>query len=499
MIDWNLTTANFGIDQSSKLGKRPKVICRCDQCSITKIITVRTKSRLNAGFPWLCPSCVNLKRSDTISQATKQMWSNNEYRELHSTISKQQWSDTSYRERHKESVRLAMTKVDMSAHLRERYKDPAARQKIKEISTKLWEDEALRARHFAIMNKDEVRKAISREAKQRWKTNEYRLKMAEIRSQQSGQISAIQQMLYKLLDDLDIEYHKEGEKTRIGYYCFDCLIPSANLLIECQGDYWHSLNTVATRDKQKFTYINRYYPQYKIAYFWEREFYQHDRVVSRLRALLGQTQQILNFKLEDVTIKKVDATKHFLDLYHYLGPGRGGIKYGAFLGETLIAVAVFSKPIRQNIIHQFGDGALECSRFCIHPLYQKRNFASWFLSRCTKQFSNIIIYSYADRTVGHTGSIYKAAGWKHHHTVPPDYWYMDNDGYIMHKKTLYNRAQNLKMTENEFATTYNYQKIIGGPKECYFIQLRDTSGTTPPTRPLHKIVYPRTPADPQES
>lgn len=470
MIDWELTTQQFGITPNSKLTKRPKIVCRCDNCPKTKIITVRVKSRLNEGFPWLCNACVASNRKSEISQTMKELWKDETYRNAQKESHENQWDNNDFRNKHSTAVKKAMQHIDINTILTERYKDQRIKQKIQDSSRKLWNNTEFRLRHLRSMNTDKVKKIIGAKARSQWRTTRYRDLMANYRSQQTGKISSIQQMLYDLLDDLNITYYKVGLNTQIGYYHFDCLIPNINLLIECHGDYWHSLSKAEMRDRQKFTYITKYFPQYKIAYIWEREFYQHDRVLSRLRSLFGQQQPIVDFKLSDVIVKPIDTTRYFLNLYHYLGPGRGGIKIGAFLNDELIAVAIFSKPLRQNINHQFGNNALECSRFCIHPSYHKKNFASWFLNKCTNRFSNIIIYSYADSTVGHTGTIYKAAGWNHHHSVPPDYWYTDIDGYVMHKKTLYNRAQNLKMTENEFATKYNYQKIIGGPKECFIKQ-----------------------------
>jgi len=65
------------------------------------------------------------------------------------------------------------------------------------------------------------------------------------------------------------------------------------------------------------------------------------------------------------------------------------------------------------------------------------------------------------------GTAYKASNFKLHHQTEPDYWYVDGDGYVMHKKTLYNRATKLRMTENAFAEQYGYVKKFGGPKLCY--------------------------------
>jgi GNAT superfamily N-acetyltransferase len=299
-------------------------------------------------------------------------------------------------------------------------------------------------------------------------------KLAIARAAQSGHISSIQNMLYTYLDELGIEYHKESNKTRIGYYVFDCLVVNCGkkILIECQGDYWHSLSKNERNDRSKFTYISRYFPEYEIMYIWEHEFYCKDRVLDRLKLKLGIGIETKEFKFSELTLQQIsyDEVKQFLDLYHYLSKDRGGKAIGAYFGDLLVAVVVFSPPLRQNTAGQFGliDGEVrELSRLCIHPSYHKKNFASWFIKRALKQIECKLVVAYADTTVGHTGGIYKASNFKLHHTVPADYWYVDKEGYVMHKRTLYGKAKNLKITEKEFAKIKGYRKIYGGEKLCF--------------------------------
>lgn len=322
--------------------------------------------------------------------------------------------------------------------------------------------------------KEKHRKSTAISSKKQWENHEYRERMAIAQASQSGQISSIQRMLYSYLDELGVEYCKEGEKTRIGYYVFDCLVINGNkkLLIECQGDYWHTLEVAEQRDKGKFTYISRYFPEYEIMYVWEHEFYCKDRVLDRLKLKLGLEIETVDFDFSSLTIREINSaeTKTFLDLYHYLGKDRGGKAFGVFDHDLLISAIVFSPPLRQNTAQQFGfiDGDVrELSRLCIHPSYHKKNFASWFIKRALKQIKCKLIVAYADTTVGHDGGIYKASNFKLHHTVPADYWYVDTSGYVMHKRTLYGRAIKQKMTESEFAETNGYIRKYGGEKLCF--------------------------------
>ncbi len=324
----------------------------------------------------------------------------------------------------------------------------------------------------------EVRSSISiANARKAWRDISYREKMATVRSAQANKISSIQKMLYSFLDDLHVQYFAEGPETKIGYYVFDCLIVAKKkLLIECQGDYWHSLARTERNDRSKFTYISKYFPEYELMYIWEHEFYCKDRVLDRLKLKIGIDIETKEFEFSDLKIAecKFSEVREFLDLYHYLGKDRGGRAFGAYIGTQLIACVVFSPPLRQNTAGQFGltdCDVRELSRLCIHPLYHKKNFASWFIKRILKLIGCKLVVAYADTTVGHNGGVYRASNFKLHHIVPADYWYVDKDGYVMHKRTLYSKARDLKMTEAEFAESRGYVKKFGGEKLCFVKEL----------------------------
>jgi len=129
---------------------------------------------------------------------------------------------------------------------------------------------------------------------------------------------------------------------------------------------------------------------------------------------------------------------------------------------------VFSPLPRQNItIGEYKASEVrDLSRFCINPKYQKKNFGTWFLSRAIKMLSPEYrcIVAYADTTFNHSGAIYKAANFTLDKVVRPDYWYVSEDGWVMHKKTLYNHAVSLGMIESEFAAENEYTKVWGKEK-----------------------------------
>lgn len=412
---------------------------------------------------------------DKIAESCKKAFNSDAVRNAIAARTSNKWQDDEYRNKVIAAVKSTTNKEEF-------------KKAVSAISRAAWQNSDYRSMMIEAMklsNQRPERKAqISATSKATWQSSEYRTKQAIARANQP-RISSIQATLYQYLDDLQVEYYKEGTDTAIGWYAFDCKIPSNNpqrkhLLIECQGDYWHSLPRAIRNDRSKFTYISRYFPDHEIMYIWEHEFSATGRVLDRLKSKLGLNLDVIDFKFDDVTVRTPDATelKAFLQTYHYIGKDRGGKCFGAYLNNELIGVIVYSTPLRHNTAGQFGlqtTDVLELSRLCIHPCYHRRNFGSWLISRTIKQLVCKLVVSYADTTVGHIGTVYKASGFTMHHEVPPDYWYTDGDGYVMHKRTLYGKAKQMCMTEAEFAAKHGYNKTWGGSKLCFIREMNHRS------------------------
>lgn len=325
---------------------------------------------------------------------------------------------------------------------------------------------------------DELRDKLSKNSKRLWQQGKYRKIQSIRRAEQSHRISSIQNILYDILNDLGVKYYREYDdkpndpETVLGPYNFDCAIPREKdiLLIECQGDYWHSINRAVVKDEQKRSYIsNNFAGRYELKYIWEHEFKSKDRVKDLLQYWLGRHKlELVDFDFSEVKIVKINAktANGLLDRYHYLsGCGRGGVLYGAFIHGQLTAVCAFSSLVRQNLPYD-NKSARELSRFCIHPSYQKKNFGSWFMSRAMKMLPRHIktIISYCDTTFNHDGALYKACNFVLDGTVKPDYWYVDDGGWVTHKKKLYDHATKMGKKEREYAEELGYKRVYGAEK-----------------------------------
>lgn len=305
----------------------------------------------------------------------------------------------------------------------------------------------------------------------------------------AGRLSSLQSMLYVVLEGLQIPFYREREngegdkELRIGPYAFDCGIrkPDGSLmLIECQGEYWHRGGR-GGRDAAKATYAAKLGHEVKCLY--EHQFYASKGIEGVVRHWLGiNTYPAVDFDFKELEIKRVTVEQCMDTLsFHYMGgPGRGGCCYGAVHKGAVIVAVIFSPVLRQNT--RTGDvphaRCRELSRLCIHPSYQKKNLASWFLSRVFRvvpsDWERII--TYADKTQGHTGAVYKASNFVIDGETEPSYGYVHADGWIMHKKTLYNRAKKMKMVESEYAKLHSYTKLWDAGKYRYYYNLRSRAG-----------------------
>jgi hypothetical protein len=491
--------------------QKPEVKANRSKASREKIQKIKEKiSKALTGRKRESPT---KETRDKISEASKASWKKNhakfmksfngaEYKASLSTRMKEQWLDNEYRAARVQSSLKLWSDDDFKKKMltifnSDEYRNNLIKShntiefinKMKEVGNRNWSDSEYSSRMKDIFDSPEYRSSISKAMIDKWTDEEYRMKMravydseefkAKMRTvnENMPKVSSIQIQLYSVLDDLGIKYYREYNdkeddlETKIGPYSFDCVIPlkEKTLLIECQGDYWHSSDKAIIRDRQKSSYISNNLPNHEVKHLWEHEFKCRVKIIELIKYWTGKTQfELIEYDFDEVLINRCHAKDYrlLLSKYHYLSnAGKGGIAFGAILNNELIAVCVFSPLGRQNMPWN-KNTTRELSRLCIHPRYQKRNFASWFVSRCLKQLDSKYktVISYCDTTFNHDGAVYKACNFILDGEVKPDYWYVSNDGWVMHKKTLYNHAVSMKMTEKEFANYNGYTKTYGDKK-----------------------------------
>lgn len=470
---------------------------------------------------------MNLNNHKTkISQIIKTTWTKErrkEYSRRGRITKKLIWSRLSYRKsmerimqskeyrnmmqtetltRHKNPEYTAKLKPLISAGLKDKWTDEQYRKLMSKAAKKIFQIvrdnpiliEKMRTNHAKAMQDPEYRQARSKLAKElwtrqdyrerltqasidRWKSDEYRKKFAVARVNIS-KISSQQLALYDILSSLNITFEQEYP---IGHYNFDCFLPDHKILIEVQGDYWHSLPKAIRNDKSKATYIEKYFPQYKLKYLWEHEFKCRDKIIELVKYWTGTNIQHKSFNFDDIILRDCETKEvnDFLQRYHYLHKhGNSKYKIGFYLQDILIGLITFGQITRRESADRLKlkpNELLELTRLCIHPQYQVKNLASWMISKAVKvikskqKYKKII--SFADNTFNHEGTVYKASNFKLDGEVNPSYWYVDRDGYVMHKRTMWTHATNMKMSESEFAKDNGYTKVWGFKKNRFVLDL----------------------------
>ena len=165
-------------------------------------------------------------------------------------------------------------------------------------------------------------------------------------------------------------------------------------------------------------------------------------------AVIVQTEEQLLFQIEDggavptsplqmqirminnLTAKNAYKKWHYLKDQDFIGMYNFGAYYDGLLGGAIS----FGPPSAEETIqglfgHKDQNGYFEIKRLAMNDNWPK-NSESRFISVSLKLLNKMTevkgIITYADTSVGHTGTIYKATGFKYKGLTSPkkDYWVM---------------------------------------------------------------------------
>lgn len=439
------------------------------------------KNKIRGGKRFFCKSC-----------AVKALWEQSDYRKK---ISQERiWSDPALRAKVSSSSKKAWSNAAYAARQREIHEDPSYLQKTRDDSKSLWDDAEFRAHQKEVRDDPSWKLRQSVAMRALWGDPDYVGKVKRSLSAvfRKGIPTSIEITTATILGKLGIAFEREFP---VGPFLFDFFLPDLDVFIECQGEYWHSLPRAASRDAAKFSYVSMARPASRVLYLHERDFLNPLGVEDKILVFLGLSVPPVvqnDFDLGEVEVRKTDVrikvkkslrspAQEFLDSFHYAQFGRSSkAVYCAFLGDDMIAVCKFSTVVRKEVATSMDllpSQVLELDRFCIHPLFQKKNFASWLLSRCSRSVFSAFpavssLVSFSDMTLGHTGTIYRASNWEMVGVVPPDYHYVNPDGWVLHKKTLWNHASRHGSSEREYADLHRYSKVFGREKFKFVMRRR---------------------------
>jgi len=139
----------------------------------------------------------------------------------------------------------------------------------------------------------------------------------------------------------------------------------------------------------------------------------------------------------EIFICNFNDIRHIFNDFHYKKDSIGGgisVCFAMFLDGKLVGGSVLGKPRHEKKY----KNCIDIRRMaCIDD--SPKNSESWFLSQiirwCATNTNYDFVLSYSDKTVGHNGTIYKAANFKNIGETTPTK-YIDWNGKIYHPRSL---------------------------------------------------------------
>lgn len=238
----------------------------------------------------------------------------------------------------------------------------------------------------------------------------------------------------------------------------DFYIPSLNLAIEYNGNYWHS-EIFGQKDRQYHLQktILTEKENINLIQICEDEWLFKKKII---KSLIKYRLKKIKYKIfaRNCEIKKIDTQlkNKFLNKYHIQGEDKSSVHLGAFFRNRLVSVMTFKKFIENQKDY-------ELSRFCMINNFTIAGIANKLLKYFETTIQPNSIVTYADRRWS-KGNVYYQMGFTLKHINPPNYWYTKNYLERIHrfnfrKKHLISKLQhydsNLSEWENMKANGYD--------------------------------------------
>jgi hypothetical protein len=278
--------------------------------------------------------------------------------------------------------------------------------------------------------------------------------------------SSLEFKITDFLTENNIKY-VTGDRSIIGGKELDIYIPTHNLAIEINGNYWHTEN-FGGKDKEYHLNKSKLCQDkgIKLIHIFEDEIlFKNDIVFSRLKNKL----LLINNKIyaRHCNIKEVSYKdkKLFLDDNHIQGNSIDKIRYGLYYKDELVSLMTFSKQ-RKIMGSRDIIGFWELNRFAS----KLNTIVVGGFSKLLKHFIKVNkpnkIITYADiRWSGLEKNTYDGF-FKFSHQTPPNYWYVKIGQYLhryhrfsFRKDILVTNGYDSKKTEWEIMQEIGYDRI----------------------------------------
>jgi GNAT superfamily N-acetyltransferase len=261
----------------------------------------------------------------------------------------------------------------------------------------------------------------------------------------------------KMNNDVNEFLTSLGVQTKTEYVLgqrrYDIFVPARNTLIELNGLHWHSFPGSKNKDISKYKHAVS--GQHGFIMIYEDEWVRNRTKVkeflkNRFYALVSRSIRPHSCSIRLISFQAADS---FYDRFHYIGPCRPRVSYGAFLEDRLVACMSFSHPTRQSrhpweLVRMASD-----SEYRVHGIWSK------LLKEFCREYQPNSIVSFSDNRL-FTGAVYEKIGFRYDGEVPPDYYWTKGNRRF-HKSALRKRGSERTsgLTERELREAQGYRKI----------------------------------------
>lgn len=227
-----------------------------------------------------------------------------------------------------------------------------------------------------------------------------------------------------LLTDWGIQHSRRVRS--VCKYEADILIESRRIVIEVNGNYWHSSarkNKFYHREKRElFESLN-----HRVIQLWEDEIISRpEKVSSYLKTILGIGIAPLNARSCTISELGPEVALPFIEANHLQGKGATSRKYlGIWSGTTLVGAASFRGS--------YAKGSdIELHRVAYLSGVRVRGGLSKLMSKAKEIFPGVDIVSFIDRDKFDGGSYYKS-GFKYVSSYPMLWYFSNGERHSRHK------------------------------------------------------------------
>ena len=262
-------------------------------------------------------------------------------------------------------------------------------------------------------------------------------------------------------NELGIEIVTNSRKILNGKE-LDIYIPNYKLAIEYDGLYFHS----ELQGKDKNYHLNKTLACEKqgiqlIHIFEDEWLYKQDIVKSRLKHILGITENRIYARKCQICEITSKEKREFLNQYHIQGDDKSTFKYALKFNNEIVAVMTFGK-LRVSLGQKQKNDYFELMRYASKDTVI--GGASRLLTHFKREHNPIQIISYADRRWSQ-GGLYHQLGFTVVSDGNPNYWYVENYGRRLHRfnftkhRIITEFNGNEKKTEWENMVDMGYDRI----------------------------------------